>query len=482
MRLRALYVIPVLVCCIAAGAALAVEPVDLNPWTAESYPAVADFGAGVWTVAGDGQSVFQSVNGQPTLFVSDFDAFFSTFEGVIEVSGTDDDFIGFAIGYVPGDISNPAADYLLVDWKQGTQPYNFGAPSCTPGSTAPAGLAVSRVFGIPTADEFWGHLNFDAACSDLNSGLQELQRGFTLGNTGWAQGVPYTFKFEFLSNRLRVWVNGTLEIDIAGSFANGRFGFYNFSQAAVTYSGFTRTRTALLDIKPRSCPNPLNVKIFEDPPPNAMSKKGGVLPVAIVGDEGFDVYDMDVSSLLLEGVAPIRHEYEDVTTPVVNGEECDCTTDGADGFTDLVLKFRKSDIAAAIGSANDGDMVVLTVTGSLLDGTPFQASDCVRIINREAVPEPMELEPPDASAILYPASPNPFNPITRIHYEILAENFVSLDVYDVRGRHVETLVSARQGVGEYVVVWEAGSTPSGVYFYRLQAGDFRETRRMILLK
>jgi hypothetical protein len=322
MQLRPLVVIAVIVCCLSDSVAMAVAHVDLNLWTAESYPAVSGFGPGVWTVAGDGQSVFQSVNGQPTLFVSDFDAFFSTFEGVIEVSGSDDDFIGFAIGYIPGDIGNAAADYLLVDWKRGTQSFNFGAPSCTPGSVAPAGLAVSRVFGIPTADEFWGHLNFDTpACSDLTNGLQELQRGFTLGNAGWAHNVPYTFKFEFLSNRLRVWVNGTLEIDVAGSFANGRFGFYNFSQAAVTYSGFTRTSTALLDIKPRSCPNPLNIKIFEDPPPNGKSMKGGVLPVAILGAASFDVTDMDVSSLLLQGVAPIRHAPRRVHGPGTEVQE-----------------------------------------------------------------------------------------------------------------------------------------------------------------
>lgn len=479
MFLRTLFIVSVVVCCLSAGAVLAVEPVDLSTWTAESYPAVAGFDPGVWTVAGDGQSVFQSINGQPTLFVSDFDAFYSAFEGVIEVTGTDDDFVGFAIGYVPGDIGNPSADYLLVDWKQGTQPYDFLAPSCTPGSVAPAGLAVSRVFGIPTADEFWGHLNFDAVCSDLNNGVEELQRGLTLGNTGWSQGVAYTFKFEFLSNRLRVWVNGTLEIDISGSFANGRFGFYNFSQAAVTYSGFTRTRTALLDIKPRSCPNPLNIKIFGDQ--NAKPKKGGVLPVAILGDENFDVHDLDPSTLLLEGVPPIRHAFEDVTTPVVNGEECDCTTDGPDGYTDLVLKFKKLEIAEAIGPVSDGDVIVLTMTGNLLDGTPFEASDCVRILDKGDTPDPpMEFE--GEVAALYPATPNPFNPTTRIRYEIPSEGFVSLTVYDVRGRLVETLVSHREAAGEHIVTWDAGSTPSGVYFYRLQTGDFTETRTMILLK
>ena len=96
------------------------------------------------------------------------------------------------------------------------------------------------MIGIPTADEFWGHTNFNSpACSDLNNGLQELQRGATLGDTGWANNTEYEFEFEFSSTSLKVFVDGILEIDIAGTFSDGRIAFYNFSQACVRYSGFT---------------------------------------------------------------------------------------------------------------------------------------------------------------------------------------------------------------------------------------------------
>ncbi len=159
------------------GPVKALDPVDLSSWTAESYPAVDGFLPGLWTVAGDNLSVFQSINGQPTLFYSDFQAFNSAMQGRIVVStdAEDDDYIGFALGFQPGDSTNPSADYLLIDWKQANQPFNFGSPSCTPESFAPRGLAVSRVIGIPTADEFWGHVNFDTpACSDLNNGVEEL--------------------------------------------------------------------------------------------------------------------------------------------------------------------------------------------------------------------------------------------------------------------------------------------------------------------
>jgi len=242
LRISPLILIPGLLLALEASAQ---TPVDLSTWSAESYPAVSGFGAGVWTVAVDGQSVVQSVNGQPTLFFSDFNAFYSEVQGVIRVSGSDDDYVGFAIGYHPGDASNTSADYLLIDWKGATQNYDFGAPSCTPGSSAPAGLAVSRVSGVPTADEFWGHTNFNAACSDASQGLQELARGINLGSTGWVRNVDYRFRFEFTPSRLRVFVDDTLELDVSGTFSDGRLAFYNFSQASVTYSGFELTPIAV---------------------------------------------------------------------------------------------------------------------------------------------------------------------------------------------------------------------------------------------
>jgi Thrombospondin C-terminal region len=207
--------------------------VDLNDWTAASYPAVSGFGAGSWAPAADGSSVYQSINGQPTFFFSDFTAFGTEVKGKIRVTGGDDDYIGFALGFLPGTTTDVNADYLLVDWKQGNQDYNFGSPSGDPGGIAYSGLAVSRVTGIPTADEFWQHTTYGT-----DGGLVELQRGATRGSTGWAQGVEYEFTFDFGPNDLEVFVNGTKELDITGSFANGRMAFYNFSQADVTYSAF----------------------------------------------------------------------------------------------------------------------------------------------------------------------------------------------------------------------------------------------------
>ena len=224
---------------LSASAVIAAStPVNLNGWVAESYPAVTGFGAGVWKVQGGGSSVFQSINGQPTMFVGDFNTFGSKVNGKINSSGGgDDDYIGFALGYRHGGTTNLSANYLLIDWKRGTQSFDFGAPSSSPGGSAPAGLAVSRVIGIPDADEFWQHKNLTGTAA--LSGLVELQRGATLGNIGWVAGTDYEFTFDFGPNNLQVFVNGAKQLDISGSFQNGPMAFYNFSQAGVTYSAFS---------------------------------------------------------------------------------------------------------------------------------------------------------------------------------------------------------------------------------------------------
>ena len=78
--------------------------------------------------------------------------------------------------------------------------------------------------------------------------------------------------------------------------------------------------------------------------------------------------------------------------------------------------------------------------------------------------------------------PNPFNPSTIIKYDIPIESNVTLKVFDVLGREVTTLVNKRQKAGFYEVEWNAVNNSSGVYFYKILAGDFVETKKMLLLR
>lgn len=122
-----------------------------------------------------------------------------------------------------------------------------------------------------------------------------------------------------------------------------------------------------VDIKPQSCPNPLNIK----------SK--GVLPVAILGSADFDVHDIDVATIQLAGVDPKRSNYEDVARPLLDADECECSTEEPDGYMDLTLKFNTQEIVCAIGPVADGDELVLELTGLLHDDTPITGADCIII-------------------------------------------------------------------------------------------------------
>ena len=83
---------------------------------------------------------------------------------------------------------------------------------------------------------------------------------------------------------------------------------------------------------------------------------------------------------------------------------------------------------------------------------------------------------------LYQNYPNPFNPSTTISYQIPVPGKVTLKIYDILGREVTTLVNKEQKAGNYKVNFDASRLASGVYFYRIIAGDFVQTKKMILLK
>ncbi len=78
--------------------------------------------------------------------------------------------------------------------------------------------------------------------------------------------------------------------------------------------------------------------------------------------------------------------------------------------------------------------------------------------------------------------PNPFNPTTTISVALPAESDATLAVYDVLGREIRELASGRRPAGTYEIPFDAAGLPSGIYFYRLQAGDYVETKRMVLVK
>lgn len=144
--------------------------------------------------------------------------------------------------------------------------------------------------------------------------------------------------------------------------------------AELSWVQITITGPIAVDIKPGSCPNPIN------------TKSRGVLPVAILGSETFDVNRIDPTTVELVGVKPLRWSYEDVSTPFepfIGKQGSDaCNELGPDGFADLTLKFSTQQIISALGEVDDRDELTLDLSALLEDGTPVTGEDVVIILKK----------------------------------------------------------------------------------------------------
>jgi len=152
---------------------------------------------------------------------------------------------------------------------------------------------------------------------------------------------------------------------------------------------------------------------------------------------------------------------------------------GADQYT--VTDFNNGGKTVNVGNVDslgiaDSDIIVATTTDSDGNTSEFSSIDTVvteisEIINH--LPE---------SYALYQNYPNPFNPSTNIKYSVPETGVVKLAIYNTLGEEVSVLVDGMEEAGFYEISFNASSLPSGVYFYRLQANDFTQIKKMILLK
>ena len=191
-----------------------------------------------WDVAADNLSGFQTVN-TPAATVALFgeDAMRGTYAVRMRVEEVaDNDFIGFALGFDPGDTTNTAADWIVVDWKQGLQ--NGVGPGfrLAHQKGVPTGNAQHALYPIPQRE-----------CPDpQTSCTTQLALGRRFGTTGWADNTSYTMYVTYRPDLLEIRVDNQLELsvtpsDFPGEFAgnvfpSGQIGFYLLSQQFVRYT------------------------------------------------------------------------------------------------------------------------------------------------------------------------------------------------------------------------------------------------------
>ncbi|MCC3803834.1 hypothetical protein IB292_02170 [Vibrio parahaemolyticus] len=182
------------------------DMVDLGTWRQEGHAS-----NGTWSLSSDRHSVFQSINGHPTAFVSTQNYDYRVFRGRIRIeTGSDDDYVGFIVSYSPND-------FIIFDWKKGDQ------------GTAKKGFSLIHSRG--TLDDLKS-IGWDIHEKNTSkSTLLARDR-----SRGWTHNRYYDFQVQLKPNRLIASVDGQVIFDVeTPAVKPGRFGFLNWSQSHVRY-------------------------------------------------------------------------------------------------------------------------------------------------------------------------------------------------------------------------------------------------------
>lgn len=328
--------------------------------------------------------------------------------------------------------------------------------------------------------------------------------GDPVNQTGWVNSQPGDWRLVVGTGKNLMPPGDTVEIVAAMVVGHGdesTNAITSMKQAAQNarnlWEGrFAGVTPAIVDILPGLCPN---VVSFDEPidldfdfirPAAAVPTTS--ITVALYGTSSFDAATADPQEIVLAGVPPSGWTREDVGHPDLRETPCGCAHSTRDGKVDLVLSFSRDKIAEAIQPLVEGAVRTLTFHATTRDGVRGTGRDCLTFVDVAGDSVPLNhLSGVNGSGLNgefgLTNHPNPFNAATMITYSIATDGPVRLEIYDILGRRMKTLVDAWQRAGEYQILWDGvdihgHDAGSGMYFYRLQSDDGVLSRKMILLK
>jgi len=210
----------------------------------------------------------------------------------------------------------------------------------------------------------------------------------------------------------------------------------------------------------------------------------GQLEITLSYDGYQQIYPVDVELNVAESLSLTFLEIDPNQVSLLPGETMQFSAFGYDQFGD---PFTISPTWSATGGTIETNGLYVAGNASGLFEviaedpiTGLRSMAAVQIASGVSVDDPFDVLP--MSNRLYQNYPNPFNPETVITYDVASPSHVTLDVYNVLGRQVDTVVDRYHESGRYQAIFNTGGLPSGFYFYRIRMGTFHEAKKMILLK
>jgi hypothetical protein len=471
--------------------------IDLNAWAEQGPPA-----NGTWNVNAPGTIVTQTINSYPTFFVSPQEFINVRITGTLQSTGSDDDFIGFAIGYrnpIGGVGSVFPVETWLFDWKRGTQTVG--------GYTVQMGQYLSQINGnfdlTIHGPEFWGHASqngFNVVASNTGPG------------TAWAVNAVYNFELTYLSSRMVVAINGDTIFDVPGCYEPGRFGFYNYSQGPTVYSNFA------YELIPDFTMTTFSVCLGDSSEFQYISDtcSSSLLTNSVVASWRWDFGDGDTSAL-----ASPAHLYDtlgtyNVTLVVTDNFGCrdSITLPTTVNICPLPVRFSyfevRADGPAALlewetfsESGNKGYEIwrsedaqnyeqvgwVPAANGNTIDATSYRFRDRdvrsgptyfyrLHQIDQNGQAHRTEVReftlPPGIQAGMS-AYPNPTSDVVRLRLalseELSTDAEITLELLDIAGIRQEVKVTSTLTAHDLEVLVDLGALPVGIYLAKVWLGD-----------